>query len=160
MVHFPRAQGIHLHVVVWLLSHVRLFCNPTDCSPPGSLCMWDFPAKNTGVGCHFFLQGSSPPRDRTHISCVSCIGRPIYLLRPPRTVLTRKVLLSIPNNWFYCFRCSELRILPYFGVLTQDPFAVANSDINSLIHIYFLSPVNGRIPHGQVWTYRQTARVS
>ena len=21
------------------------------------LCLWDFPGKNTGVGCHFFLQG-------------------------------------------------------------------------------------------------------
>ena len=32
------------------------------------LCPWDFPGKNTGVGCHFLLQ----PRDRT---CISCIGR-------------------------------------------------------------------------------------
>ena len=28
-------------------------------------CPWDFPGKNTGVGCHFFLQGSSWPRDWT-----------------------------------------------------------------------------------------------
>ena len=21
------------------------------------LCLWDFPSKNTGMGCHFFLQG-------------------------------------------------------------------------------------------------------
>ena len=39
-----------------------------DCSLPGSfLCPWDFPGKNTGVGCHFLLQGifltqgSDPP---------------------------------------------------------------------------------------------------
>ena len=86
---------------------------------------WDSPGKNTGVGCHFFLQcmkvksegevaqscptlsdpmdhsppgssvhgtvqarvrecvaisssrGSPPPRDRTCVSCVSCIGRQI-----------------------------------------------------------------------------------
>ena len=24
---------------------------------PGSLCPWDSPGKNTGVGCHFLLQG-------------------------------------------------------------------------------------------------------
>ena len=24
---------------------------------PGSLCPWDSPGKNTGVGCHAFLQG-------------------------------------------------------------------------------------------------------
>ena len=29
--------------------------------------------KNTGVGCHVLLQESSQPRDRTRISCVSCI---------------------------------------------------------------------------------------
>ena len=29
--------------------------HPMDCSPRGS-CLWDFPGKNTGVGCHFLLQ--------------------------------------------------------------------------------------------------------
>ena len=24
------------------------------------LCPWDFPGKNTGVGCHFLLQGNLP----------------------------------------------------------------------------------------------------
>ena len=39
------------------------FCNPMDCSPPGSsLCPWDFPGKNTGVGCHFLLQEIFPPQ--------------------------------------------------------------------------------------------------
>ena len=33
-----------------------LFCNPKDCNPPSSFCPWDFPGKNTGVGCHFLLQ--------------------------------------------------------------------------------------------------------
>ena len=42
-------------IVGFLLSHVWL-CNPVDCSPPGSPVM-DFPGKNTGVGCHFLLQG-------------------------------------------------------------------------------------------------------
>ena len=28
-----------------------------DCSPPGSSGHWNFPGKNTGVGCHFLLQG-------------------------------------------------------------------------------------------------------
>ena len=32
-------------------------CNPVDCGPPGSLCPWNFPGKNTGVGCHALLQG-------------------------------------------------------------------------------------------------------
>ena len=35
-------------------------CNPVDCSSPGSFCPLDFPGKNTGVGCHFLLQGICP----------------------------------------------------------------------------------------------------
>ena len=31
-----------------------------DCSPPGSSVHGDFPDKNTGVGCHFLLQGNLP----------------------------------------------------------------------------------------------------
>ena len=33
------------------------FCNPKDYSPTRLLCPWNFPDKNTGVGCHFLLQG-------------------------------------------------------------------------------------------------------
>ena len=32
-------------------------CDPVDYSPPGLLCPWDSPSKNTGVGCHDLLQG-------------------------------------------------------------------------------------------------------
>ena len=34
-------------------------CDPIDCSLP-ALCLWKFPGKNTGVGCHFLLQGIFP----------------------------------------------------------------------------------------------------
>ena len=33
------------------------------------LCPWDFPGKNTGVGCHFLPRGSSQPRGWTRIPC-------------------------------------------------------------------------------------------
>ena len=35
-------------VCVCVLSHVQLFAH---------FCPWNFPGKNTGVGCHFILQG-------------------------------------------------------------------------------------------------------
>ena len=41
----------------YLLSRVRLFGNPVDCSPPGSSVHGDSPYKNIGVGCHALLQG-------------------------------------------------------------------------------------------------------
>ena len=36
------------------MSHL---CDPMDCSPPDSSVHGIFPGKNTGVGCHFLLQG-------------------------------------------------------------------------------------------------------
>ena len=35
-------------------------CDPMDCSLPGSSCPWNSPGKDTGVGCHFLLQGIEP----------------------------------------------------------------------------------------------------
>ena len=40
-------------------SHPTL-CDPMNYSPAGSPSPWDFPGKNTGVGCHFLLQGIFP----------------------------------------------------------------------------------------------------
>ena len=36
-------------------SHVRFFVTPW--TPARLLCLWNFPGKYTGVGCHFLLQG-------------------------------------------------------------------------------------------------------
>ena len=33
--------------------------------------LWDFSGKNTRVGCHFLLQRSSLPRDKTWVSCIT-----------------------------------------------------------------------------------------
>ena len=43
------------YFVVQLLSCVCLFCDLMNCSTP-NFCLWDFPGKNTVVGCHFLLQ--------------------------------------------------------------------------------------------------------
>ena len=55
------------------INHARLFVAPWTVAAR-LLCPWDFLGKKTGVGCYFLLQGSSCPRDGTH---VSCIGRQI-----------------------------------------------------------------------------------
>ena len=43
---------------------------PHRLQPARLLCPWDFPGKNTGVGCHFLLQGIFPTRDWTQVSCI------------------------------------------------------------------------------------------
>ena len=53
-----------------------------------------FPRQEYWVGCHFLLQGFSWPRDQTHISCFSCIGRyTLYRLSHQESLL-RLLLLS------------------------------------------------------------------
>ena len=50
-------------------------CNPMDCSMPGSSVHGIFQARKLEWVAMPFSKGSSRPRDRTHVSYVSCIGR-------------------------------------------------------------------------------------
>ena len=59
------------------LSHVWLFVTSWTVTHQALLCPWDSAGKNTGVCCHFLLQGSSWPRDWTRVSCISCISRQV-----------------------------------------------------------------------------------
>ena len=68
-----------------MLSHfsrVWLFANLWTV-PARFLCLRDSPGKNTGVGCHAFLQGSSQLRDWTHISCFSALQVDSLPTEPP-----------------------------------------------------------------------------
>ena len=61
----------------------QLFCNPHGLSTR-LLCPWDFPGKNTGVGCHFLLQRIFWPRNQTccFLHCRWILyhrGKPIYI---------------------------------------------------------------------------------
>ena len=48
-----------IYVCAQSLSHVQLFETPWTISHQAPLSM-QFPNKNTGVGCHFLLQGNFP----------------------------------------------------------------------------------------------------
>ena len=50
-------------------SEVAELCS-TLCDPMDTRLLrpWGFLGKSTGVGCHFLLQGTSHPRDRTQVS--------------------------------------------------------------------------------------------
>ena len=51
----------------WSHSVVSDSLLPHGQKPTRLLCPWDFPGKNTGVGCHFLLQGIFP----TQVSCIA-----------------------------------------------------------------------------------------
>ena len=48
---------------------------PLGLGPTWLLCPWHSPGKNTGVGYLFPSRESSPPRNWTRVSCISCIRR-------------------------------------------------------------------------------------
>ena len=62
-------------VHVWSCQSCLTLCDPLDCSRPGPCVHGDSPGKDTGMACHALFKGSGPPRDRTHASYISCIGR-------------------------------------------------------------------------------------
>ena len=85
--------------------------------PTRLLCPWDFPGKNTLVGCHFLPRGSSQPKDRTRVSCESCIGSnslPLCQLRSPK-VDCNFLLQGLANSPFPTSSCHWVitKVLPY-----------------------------------------------
>ena len=61
-------EYVYLYCCLVAMSCLTL-CDPKNCSPPGS-SVHGFPRQGHWVGCHFLLQGSSRPRDQTHVSCI------------------------------------------------------------------------------------------
>ena len=61
-----RVSGMHAP----LLSHVQLFCNPMDCSLPGSSVHGIFQARILEWVAISFSRRTSPPRDWTWVSCI------------------------------------------------------------------------------------------
>ena len=55
----------------WVAQSSPTLCNSMGYNLPGS-CRWDYLDKNTGLGCHFLLQGIFLTQGWT---CVSCIAR-------------------------------------------------------------------------------------
>ena len=52
-----------------------ILCGPMNCSLQGSSVHENFQARILEWVAIFYSKGSSQPRDWTHISCISCIGR-------------------------------------------------------------------------------------
>ena len=59
-------------------------CNPADLYPAKLLCLWDYLGKNTGVGCHFLLQGNLPDPGIEPTSPVSpALAGRFFITEPP-----------------------------------------------------------------------------
>ena len=65
-----------------LLQLCLTLCNSMDCSPPGSSVHGILQARILEWVAVVSSRGPSPPRDQTHVSCVSCIGRRVLYHQP------------------------------------------------------------------------------
>ena len=99
---------------------------------------WDSPGKNIGVGCHSSIslsRGPSQPRNQTHVTYVSCIGK--WVLYHQRYLALRvkglslgaflvdHVPLSGPRPWcLFAHLAPCYRFLPLFSSLPlwSSPF--------------------------------------
>ena len=63
------------------------------------LCPWNSPGNNTGVGCHFLLQGSSQPGDLNPglLHCRQILHSLSYQGSPPGALLNQKAKESLPS---------------------------------------------------------------
>ena len=77
----PQVLGFLASAVCCYFSCVWL-CNPLGCRP---LCPWNSPGKNTGVGCHFLLQGDLPKPGIESVLCLLHWQAGFLPLAPPRT---------------------------------------------------------------------------
>ena len=108
---------------------------PNGLLPARPLCSWDFPSKNTGVGCHFLLQEIFRPRDQTCVSClagrfftyrthVSCLVGGFFTSEPPFVNLklhyskwknpvpsTRNVVNNIAVSFVSCIIYKDFKLL-------------------------------------------------
>ena len=82
------SKGLILSIKLCSVASVTFtLCDPMVCSPPGSFCPWDFPVKNTKVGCHLFLQGIFPTQGlnlhllhwQVNYLPLSYLGSPIHV---------------------------------------------------------------------------------
>ena len=61
------------------------------------LCPWSSPGKNTGVGCHFLLQGIFQPRAQTWVSCI--VGRFFIVWTTREAILVSTKKKRILKAW-------------------------------------------------------------
>ena len=108
----PFSPTSRLDLLGYVLARPCLtLCDPMGSSPPGSSVHGNFQARILEWVAIFSCRGSSPPRDLTHISCISSIGGGFFITEPLGSRLISayincKAFLSddpqTPQLLFYC----------------------------------------------------------
>ena len=100
--HATSEQPWKIFCVYLVTQSCPTLCKPMDCNPSGSSLHGIFQARILEWVTICYSRGSSPPRDRTCISCISCIWQavslPLHHLGNPlnKLVMYKKIL----TEWF------------------------------------------------------------
>ena len=73
----------------WVVHSCPTLSDPVGCSPPRLLCPRNFPGDNTGVSCHFLLQGIFQIQGLTRVSSISCSDRLILYYATVNLILAQ-----------------------------------------------------------------------
>ena len=91
---------------------------PMDCSLTGS-CQWNFPGRNTGVGCHFLLQGVFPtqgsnPRLQHLLHWQVDYLTLCHLGSPNKASYGERLAVSFPSSILKCLRKNSPILVSFF----------------------------------------------
>ena len=105
-------QGdVSLFTLLYILNLLYLCClvtkscltllPPHKLQPARLLCPWDFPGKNTGVGCHFLFQENLPnPGWNLHLMNWQADSLPLSHQGNPYVCITLKQNKRLPELWY------------------------------------------------------------
>ena len=126
-----------LVVQLWLT-----LCNHMDWNPPGSSVHGILQARILEWVAISSSRESSQPRDRTHVSCVSCIAEILYPLShlgsPPRAMLNKYLLYEIisPGSLAQCHMpCFPISV---FRALYESISLNVSLGKMCILHLFFL----------------------
>ena len=123
-----------------------------DSSLPGSSLHGIFPVKNTGVGCHFLLQGILPAQGWNWVSCITGSSLPLSHRGSP---------IYVYMYLFFRFFCH----LGYCRVLNRVPCAINRScflyrkinwyltEYPQLVYDLLIMRLRLGAVHGETWQY-------
>ena len=108
---YPKAQRTGMVVLCSVSRLCPTLCNSMDCSPPGSSVDGDSPGKNTGVGCHPFLQGIFLTQELNQglLHCRQIVYWLSHQESPKEWLLELKRRESKAEKHLECFKVCTLR---------------------------------------------------
>ena len=101
-------------------------CNHTDRNPPGSSVHGIFQARILEQEATSFSRGSSQPRNQTHVSYISCIGRQI-LYHCALSIIP--ILFIIPVKRFLLCANSDKNPCPFIPPPICETYSVMSNSL-------------------------------